>query len=198
VLQGLSKEKFTKLFRDCLYEIDIEEKYIDNFWLYVQMLFKWNRKINLFSVSFENLIKYQLCESLLLFKIIRDKKRLLDIGSGAGFPGLVAKIYEPDMCVTLVESNEKKAIFLKFVCAMLKVSCDVRNEKFEKIKFESFYDYVSLRAVSIDSFILKKIREICDGYFFHFTTMFSLPLNDVKLVYKLPFHHHHVLNVYQL
>jgi 16S rRNA (guanine527-N7)-methyltransferase len=197
VLQGLSKEKFTKLFRNCLYEIDIDEKNIDNFWLYVQMLFKWNRRINLFSVSFENLIKYQLCESLLLFKIIRDKKRLLDIGSGAGFPGLVAKIYKPDVCVTLIESNEKKTIFLKFVCAMLKVSCDVRNERFEKMKFDSFYDYVSSRAVSIDSFILKKIREVCDGYFLHFTTISSLPLKDVKLICKLPFHHH-VLNVYQL
>ncbi|MCD6133537.1 MAG: 16S rRNA (guanine(527)-N(7))-methyltransferase RsmG [Deltaproteobacteria bacterium] len=195
--ETLGKEKFTQLFRNCLSEIEIEEKNTDNFWLYIKLLLKWNRKINLFSASFEDLIKYQLCESLLLFKVIKDKGKLLDVGSGAGFPGLAAKIYEPDMHVTLVESNGKKAVFLRSVCATLKLSCDIKNERFEKMKFDSLYNYVSLRAVSIDSFILKKIKEICNGYFFHFTTLSSPPLDELNLACRVPFHHH-VLNAYKL
>ena len=88
------------------------------FGLYLKQLKAWNSYINLTSIDDElGIIHKHFLDSLKLLKFIELPLacRLIDIGSGAGFPGLPLKIYQPSINLLLVESVSKKASFLQFV-----------------------------------------------------------------------------------
>ncbi len=95
---------------------------IDQFHLYLKQLQVWNNHINLTSVDDEwGIIHKHFLDSLKLLKFVDFPSdcRLIDIGSGAGFPGFPLKIYRPRIDLLLVESVSKKASFLQFVLAQL-------------------------------------------------------------------------------
>ena len=137
---------------------------------YLDLLLKWNARINLTSVRQpEEIITRhfgesfftarQLCPSPVVIPSERDlagaKEReprdfgfsnLIDVGSGAGFPGLAIKIYAPALTVTLVESNQKKATFLREVVrALILTNIDVFAGRAED--FPHTAAIVTLRAV---------------------------------------------------
>ena len=82
-----------------------------------ELLVKWNEKINLTSVrSPEEIVVRHYCESLFFGAQLPDAPtgtRIVDVGSGAGFPGVPMAILRPDWRVTLVESHQRKAVFLR-------------------------------------------------------------------------------------
>jgi len=84
---------------------------------YLELLLLWNRRINLTAVREPADIREKhFADSLALLPFIPPTARtLVDVGSGAGFPGAVLAIARPDLDVTLVESNQKKAAFLQTV-----------------------------------------------------------------------------------
>ena len=87
---------------------------IDQFLAYLELLLKWNRKMNLTALrSPREIIIHHFLDSLLLLPHLPQNARLLDIGSGAGFPGLPLKIARPGLTIDLVEATAKKASFLK-------------------------------------------------------------------------------------
>jgi 16S rRNA (guanine527-N7)-methyltransferase len=95
---------------------------------YLQLLLRWNQRMNLTSVrSQESIVTRHFGESFFLAACLGEADavgvvKALDLGSGAGFPGLPLKIYYPDWQLTLVESNGKKAVFLKEVIRALHLS----------------------------------------------------------------------------
>ena len=100
---------------------------------YLELLLRWNKKINLTSIrDAPSCVRRHFGESLCLGRWVALNGRLLDIGSGAGFPGLCLKIIFPDLSVTLLEPVAKKRAFLKEVarvCGMNLV--EVRGERLE-------------------------------------------------------------------
>ena len=100
--------------------VDLSEKEAGLFKLYLEQLKLWNQKINLTAVKTDRdiVIKHFL-DSLTPVKLIREKAKLLDIGSGAGFPGVPLKIVRPDLQVTLLDSSGKKVSFLKHLIRKL-------------------------------------------------------------------------------
>ena len=90
---------------------------------YLDLLLKWKTVINLISEpSPERLLRLHFLESFWLAEhFLEDRSVLTDLGSGAGFPGLAAKIYRPQLKVSLVEKNAKKALFLEEVARRLKL-----------------------------------------------------------------------------
>ena len=119
---------------------------------YLQLLLRWNEKINLTSVRDPALcVTRHFGESLYLARWVELQGRLLDIGSGAGFPGLCLKIVFPDLAVTLLEPVAKKRGFLKEVarvCGMNLV--EVRRERLEDYVaggVAAAYDAATARAV---------------------------------------------------
>ena len=80
---------------------------------YLDLLLKWKRRVNLISEpSPERLLRLHFLESFWLAEhFLGNRSVLTDLGSGAGFPGLAAKIYRPRLYVSLVEKNAKKGIF---------------------------------------------------------------------------------------
>lgn len=87
---------------------------------YFRELKAWNKKINLTSIENDReIILRHFLDSLIPYPYIKGSKRLLDIGSGAGFPGIPIKVHDPSISVTLVDSVEKKVHFLKHIIRTL-------------------------------------------------------------------------------
>jgi 16S rRNA (guanine527-N7)-methyltransferase len=101
---------------------------------YLELLLRWNEKINLTSIRDPaDCVRRHFGESLYLGRCVELSGKLLDIGSGAGFPGLCLKILFPELAVTLLEPVAKKRGFLKEaarVCGMSGV--EVRRERLEE------------------------------------------------------------------
>ena len=94
--------------------LDLASEQIEQFLAYLALLLKWNRKMNLTALrSPREIIIHHFLDSLLLLPHLPQSARLLDIGSGAGFPGLPLKIARPGLTIDLVEATAKKASFLK-------------------------------------------------------------------------------------
>lgn len=101
-----------------LLNISIDGISISQLIQYIDLLNIWNRKINLVSIkNLSDLIILHILDSLTIFKVIdiHSELKILDIGTGAGFPGMILKIASPPKNLTLVEKNPKKILFLKEV-----------------------------------------------------------------------------------
>jgi 16S rRNA (guanine527-N7)-methyltransferase len=96
------------------FETKLSDAQSETLLVYLDLLVRWNKKINLTSVKKpEDCVQRHFGESFYLSKAIEVKGSLLDIGSGAGFPGLALKIQFPNLAVTLLEPVAKKRAFLK-------------------------------------------------------------------------------------
>jgi 16S rRNA (guanine527-N7)-methyltransferase len=80
-----------------------------------ELMVRWNRSLNLTTISgLEDVVERHYCESLFLGMFLPPtRQRIADIGSGAGFPGFPVAVLRPDCTVTLIESHQRKAVFLK-------------------------------------------------------------------------------------
>lgn len=132
--------------------IDLSVEQVNSLFIYLAELKKWNRKINLTAIRDERdvIIKHVL-DSLSYINGFGPPAgpRLLDMGSGAGFPALPIKVIKPDISVTLVESVKKKASFLRHVIRILGLAgAEVIDKRIEEIENSSWslYDVVTARA----------------------------------------------------
>lgn len=95
-------------------DLNLAPEQIDQFLVYLDLLLKWNRKMSLTALRTPTeIISRHFLDSLLLLPYLPETGRLLDIGSGAGFPGLPLKIARPGLTIDLVEATAKKVSFLK-------------------------------------------------------------------------------------
>lgn len=127
---------------------------ISLFLKYLTELKEWNKKINLTAITDDRaiIIKHFL-DSLTLVPFLTNQKTLLDIGSGAGFPGIPLKIALPELKATLIDSVNKKVIFMKHIIRTIGLknieAIQARAEDKETMKrFDSSFDVVTSRAFS--------------------------------------------------
>jgi 16S rRNA (guanine(527)-N(7))-methyltransferase RsmG len=115
-----------------------------------ETLVRWNRCLNLTSISgLEEAVERHYCESLFLAASLPPGPlRIADIGSGAGFPGFPVAVVRPDCSVTLVESHQRKAVFLREVSRALP-NIRVLSERAEALKEQ--FDRAISRAVSYEN-----------------------------------------------
>ncbi len=157
-------EDVSSLFLDGLYQLGLIDResrertdsvLFSTFLRYQQELLEWNAKFNLTAItdSEEVQIKHFL-DSLSLLQVYDEPHtRLLDIGSGAGFPGLPLKIARPEWRITLLEATGKKALFLRSMIDVLQLKeIDVIHGRAEEIahqkEYRSSFDIVTARAVA--------------------------------------------------
>lgn len=112
-----------------------------------RMLMQWNQKMNLSAIRDpEQVVRRHFGESLFLAKSLSEAAgTLVDVGSGAGFPGVPVAVYRPNLHVTLVESIAKKATFLREATRALP-NVRVLNARAETL--EKHFDWVAMRAVA--------------------------------------------------
>lgn len=92
------------------------------FWRYLQELLEWNRTFPLTAVTDPaDIVIKHFVDSLTPLPYLEASTNLLDIGSGAGFPGIPLKIAAPDLCLSMVDSNRKKVSFLKHIVRSLQL-----------------------------------------------------------------------------
>ena len=133
--------------------ININDKKLFMLEEYYNLLIEENKKYNLTSITKkEDVYLKHFYDSLTISKIIDlDKESLLDIGSGAGFPGIVLKIIYPNLKITLLDSTLKKCNFLELVISKLNLkNIKVINERAEiySKNVREKYDIVTSRAVA--------------------------------------------------
>ncbi len=134
-----------------LYAISPSEGQIAQIREYIQLLLRWKRSVSLTSITnpFE-IAGRHFGESMYGSKILPvENCRLVDIGTGAGFPGLALKILSPAIQVILIESNKKKCAFLSEVVRNLNLSdVEVRADRFEEIRPDTIEaNIITSRAV---------------------------------------------------
>lgn len=119
---------------------------------YLQLIEKWNRVHNLTAVRDpERMLTQHLLDSLAVLPELprRDDLRLLDVGSGAGLPGIPIAVLRPSWQITLIDSNGKKASFLRQAVAELGLAkVEVVQARVEEFKPSQCYDIVISRAFS--------------------------------------------------
>ena len=132
--------------------VTLSDAQLASFFLYLSELKKWNRKINLTAIreDREIIIKHFL-DSLAFLRGFAPSPgmKLLDMGSGAGFPALPIKIAFPEIIVTMVESVKKKASFLRHIIRTLSLpGAEVLDKRTEELPdlHQSRYDIVTARA----------------------------------------------------
>jgi 16S rRNA (guanine527-N7)-methyltransferase len=158
--------------------VELTEQGLAQLSLYLELLLRWNRRVNLTGLREPRPIVRRLFgESLYLSRIVKLRGWLVDIGSGAGFPGLALKLVAPDLRVTLIEARQRKCAFLKEVvreCGFYAV--DVVMERFEhwleRRERSQRADCITTRAVRVDRELLRRMSSFLakDGDVVLFTT----------------------------
>lgn len=133
-------------------EFDVEK--CEKLYQYMKLILEWNEKINVTAIKDEKeFIVKHFIDCLTVNSLLKDERRILDIGTGAGFPGIPLKIYHPEIEFTLVDSVNKKITVLNDVIEKLGLekieALHVRAEELARdLKYRESFDVVTTRAVS--------------------------------------------------
>ncbi|WP_405356325.1 16S rRNA (guanine(527)-N(7))-methyltransferase RsmG [Ruminococcus sp.] len=139
------------------FDIELDDLAVNRLCIYNELLIEWNEKINLTALTApEDVALKHFTDSLMLLRYIDIEKdarvRVIDVGTGAGFPGLVLKIARPDIRLTLLDSLQKRLTFLDTVCRALDIE-DVelihsRAENGSRTELRDSFDIAVSRAVA--------------------------------------------------
>lgn len=149
-------EEFKREFEKYLAKMNIsllKEQY-GQFYAYMEFLIEWNEKMNLTAITEpKEIILKHFVDSLTIAKYVEEGKSIIDMGTGAGFPGIPIKIYRKDVKVVLADSLNKRIKFLDEVIDKLKLenveTIHCRAEELGKNKqYREKFDYATSRAVA--------------------------------------------------
>lgn len=137
------------------YGIELNNNVLNSLEIYKNLLLEWNEKINLTSITdeYEIIVKHFI-DCLHCIKYIKENDKIIDIGTGAGFPGIVLAIYfEGKINITLIDSLNKRLIFLQEVVNILKLKNinivhSRAEDKAKDISYREKYDISVARAVA--------------------------------------------------
>jgi 16S rRNA (guanine527-N7)-methyltransferase len=117
-------------------EIHIDPAAVSSLCIYHEELMKWSRKMNLVAKAGEiEILETHFLDSLTLLPLLSSARNLMDVGTGAGFPGLALKAVLPDLEVTLVEPRQKRVSFLKHIIRTLQLyGISVVNDRLDTNK----------------------------------------------------------------
>ncbi len=120
----MDKNKIIDLLRQTSREVGVSltDSQLELFWLYLQELLEWNKTFNLTGIRDPvDIVIKNFVDSLTPLPHLEHSSRLLDIGSGAGFPGIPLKIAAPQLQIHIVDARRKKTSFLKYLIRTLEL-----------------------------------------------------------------------------
>lgn len=158
ILKELLKEKAE------MFHVKLDEKALERFDDYGKLLVEWNEKINLTAITDpEGVTIKHFLDSITIFSYvdIPEGAKVIDVGTGAGFPGLAMLIARPDLNMTLMDSTKKRLTVIEDILEKIGLSANVVHSRAEdagKSKdFREQYDFATARAVTN----LRDLAEYC-------------------------------------
>ncbi len=157
-----------QLKRECApFGIEPDAVAIERFDSYAKLLVEWNKRINLTAITEPDaIVTRHFADSLSFFAATKpqDNASLIDVGSGAGFPGMPIKIIRPDMDITLLDGTNKRITFLSEVAGQLGLEVNAIHARAEeaaaRAELREKFDYATARAVAE----LRLLGEYCLGF----------------------------------
>ena len=147
-----------------MYDIELDTIALDRFDKYSELLVRWNKKFNLTAITEPDqiVIKHFIDSIICLTTInVSREAKLVDIGTGAGFPSIPILIARPDLRCTLLDSNNKKVSFLNAVITELDLDAEIKHIRAEDLgkdkNYREQYDISTARAVTH----LRELSEYC-------------------------------------
>lgn len=146
-------EKIVPLCAD--FGLELDDTAIKRLNLYGNLLLEWNEKINLTAITEpEDVLYKHFYDCLLFFKAVKvpQNAKIIDVGTGAGFPGLVLKIARPDIELTLLDGLNKRLVFLADVLEKTGLTAELVHSRAEEggksVKYREKFDFACARAVA--------------------------------------------------
>lgn len=152
----MEKEEFIEKMQEksTLLDVRFSVKQQEQFFEYMKLLIEWNEKMNLTAITEpEEIILKHFIDSITILRDIEDNSTVVDVGTGAGFPGIPLSIMNPTLKITLVDSLNKRLIFLQEVVNKLQLKnvelIHARAEEFgQNKKYRESFDVATSRAVA--------------------------------------------------
>ena len=151
-MSGNFKNKMIELIKKI--NVEITDEQLEKYFKYMNLLLEWNEKINLTAITeIDEVILKHFIDSMTVLKFLVDSETIIDVGTGAGFPGIPIAIMKTNERITLLDSLNKRVNFLNEVCNEI----EIKNVKTYHCRAEEFghnleerekYDVAISRAVA--------------------------------------------------
>ncbi len=146
------------------YGVSLDEKALERFDIYAKLLVEWNEKINLTAITDpEGIVIKHFVDSLTVFHAadFPAGAKCIDVGTGAGFPGVAMLIARPDLDITLMDSTNKKLNVIRDILSHIGLEANVVHTRAEEAgkskEYRERFDFATARAVSN----LRDLSEFC-------------------------------------
>jgi 16S rRNA (guanine527-N7)-methyltransferase len=131
----------------------LSKEQVSRFETYIELIHSWSRRYHIISKNdLNDIVERHILPCLFLYYVMDKKKgaTVLDIGSGAGFPGIILKIMQPDLKIVLIDSMKKKYLFLQEAADILEIDCTIICERVEQysLRQDINFDFIVNRAVA--------------------------------------------------
>lgn len=146
----INKERFLETLKQ--YDIEISDLQFEQLDKYAEILVEYNEKVNLTAITDpEGIENKHFLDSLLFAKNPLVKGKVVDVGTGAGFPGIVTKIFKPEIDLTMIEPTGKRCVFLQYALDTIGIKANVVKERAEEAarkQWREQFDVATARAVA--------------------------------------------------
>jgi len=152
----------TELISNGLTELNLESTFTSQLLQFIHMLTRWNKAYNITAIRDpEQMVILHLIDSASVYRYLKGNS-IIDVGTGGGMPGIIFALLNPQLKVTLLDSNQKKTRFLRFVKRQLKLeNVEVVCQRVEKYQPLKRFDVVISRAFSELGLYLQLAGHLC-------------------------------------
>lgn len=178
-MKEIHQKKFEEL------NIGLDARFFERAQLFIELLKQWGKVHNFTAELEEEQIVNNMLDSLYPLKFLHSFSSFADIGTGAGYPGMILAIARPDVYGCLIESRSKRVAFLNFLKSTLKLDhLEVICDRVEKVNHKEPFDLITSRAVTNTALLLELTQNISNAqssYLFYKGSKLEAELQETAL-----------------